>query len=74
MVILRCNVHVKKDKFAQLYEELVAMYERGVILLPPSVELLNEVPPDTQVVVVSRGNGKSTATYEAIKDYCERSK
>lgn len=55
MVIIRCKVMLKKEQFLVAYDGLVEMAKSGVILLPDSFELLNEVPPDEEVVVVRGG-------------------
>lgn len=52
MVIIRCNTLMKQEQFLKIYDGLVEMAKIGVILLPSYCELLNEVPPDTEVVVV----------------------
>lgn len=52
MVIIKSNLYVQEEDRWRLYNELVEMANRGVILLPPFCELLNEVPPDAEVVVI----------------------
>ena len=52
MVIIKCNIHIKRDEFLALHTGLTEMAKTGVILLPAYCELLNEVPPDTEVAVV----------------------
>lgn len=52
MVIIRCNSLMRRDNFFELHADLVNMARTGVILLPDCCELLNEVPADTEVVVV----------------------
>lgn len=58
MVIIRCNVPLKKDVLQRMREAFVAMAKDGVILLPDFCELVNEVPPDTDIVVVSERSKK----------------
>lgn len=52
MVIIRCRALLPPEVLDKLHDNLVEMAKTGVILLPSSCELLNEVPPDTEVVVV----------------------
>lgn len=52
MVIIKCNQILKDGQFANTWKSLCRMAAAGVILLPPGFELLNEVPADTEVVVV----------------------
>ena len=52
MIIIRSKVKLKKEQFLIAYDGLVEMAKTGVILLPDIFELLNEVPPDTEVVLV----------------------
>ena len=55
MVVIRCNVMPKKEQFLVAYDGLVEMAKTGVILLPESFELLNEVPHDEEIVIVKKG-------------------
>lgn len=54
MIVIRCNVLMKEEGLEQLHEDFVTMLSSGVILLPAFCELLNEVPPDDEVVVVGK--------------------
>lgn len=54
MVIIKCKFFMKNEQFAQTWENLHKMAQLGVILLPPGFELLNEVPPDEEIVVVKK--------------------
>jgi hypothetical protein len=55
MVIIKCNALLPADDFINLWRGFVEMAETGVLLLPYGCDLLNEVPPDTEVVVVKPG-------------------
>lgn len=52
MIIIQCECFLSAECFTKTWEGLVAMAKTGVMLLPPSFTLVNEVPPDTEVVVV----------------------
>lgn len=54
MVIIKCNQLLKPKEFVEAWETLCNMKAAGVILLPPGFELLNEVPPDSEIVMVKR--------------------
>lgn len=58
MIIIKCNEFLNDKQFAKSWENLYKMAQLGVVLLPPGWELLNEVPPDTEIVVVK---GKEAA-------------
>lgn len=55
MIIIRCNALIKDEALAELWAAFQFMADRGVILLPASCELLNEVPPDEEIVVIKKG-------------------
>ena len=52
MVIIKCTVMMRQAEQKQLHAAIAEMAKTGVILLPAYCELLNEVPPDTEVVVI----------------------
>lgn len=52
MIIIQCECLMSAECFTKAWEGLVAMAKTGVMLLPPGCTLVNEVPPDTDVVVV----------------------
>lgn len=52
LVIIKCNVILRGREFHELWEGLVKMARKGVILLPPGCELVNEVPPNPEIVVI----------------------
>ena len=52
MVVIKCHALLTRGQFRELHDDLVEMAKTGVVLLPPGCELLNEVPPDTEVIVV----------------------
>lgn len=54
MVIIKCETILPADSFATVWTQLVKMAVCGVILLPPGFTLLNEVPPDTEIVVIKQ--------------------
>ena len=60
MVIIKCNIHLKADEFTKTWEGLVEMADSGVILLPPGMELLNEVPADSGIIITKEGGVNAT--------------
>lgn len=60
MVIIKCNIHLKADEFTKTWEGLVEMADSGVILLPPGMELLNEVPADSDIIVIKEDEAHAT--------------
>ena len=52
MIVIKCNALMKEEQFYKMYDVLVEMAKIGVIFLPECCELLNEVPYDTEVLVV----------------------
>lgn len=54
MIIIRCKAFIKNEQFDRLYRDLLMMAANGVILLPEPCELLNEVPPDEEIVIVKK--------------------
>ena len=52
MVIIKCMLMMKQEKQKELHDAIAEMAKTGVILLPAYCELLNEVPPDTEIVVI----------------------
>ena len=54
MVIIRCKALIKNEDLAELWAAIRYMADSGVILLPESCELLNEVAPDEEIVVVKK--------------------
>ena len=55
MIIIRCNALIRREQFYELYGAIVEMAKNGVILLPESCELLNEVPPDEEIAIIKKG-------------------
>jgi len=55
VVIIRCKIMLKAEQLCAVYDGLVEMAKNGVILLPEGFELLNEVPPDEEIVVIKKG-------------------
>lgn len=52
MIIIQCEHFMTAECFTKTWEGLVAMAKTGVVLLPIGCTLVNEVHPDTEVVVV----------------------
>ena len=52
MIIIQCSLLLNSKDFSALWESIARMAATGVVLLPPGCRLVNEVPPDTEVVVV----------------------
>jgi len=52
VVIIKCMLMMKQEKQKELHDAIAEMAKTGVILLPAYCELLNEVPPDTEIVVI----------------------
>ena len=62
MVIIRCNAIMKPERLVEAYNDIVEMAKKGVILLPACYELLNEVPLDTEIVVITPKSRKENVT------------
>ena len=54
MIIIQCELLLNSKDFSALWESIARMAVTGVVLLPPGCTLVNEVPPDTEVVVVKK--------------------
>lgn len=52
MVIIKCNFNARGETLQALWEDFCTMASKGVIVLPCFCELVNEVPADSEVVVI----------------------
>jgi hypothetical protein len=66
MVVIRINAYLPDEQYARLVVGInqQAKYN-GVITLPPYCELLNEVPPDEEIMVVQQITAADMVTVPA---------
>lgn len=72
MVIIKCNVLLSSGDFVKTWRGLLEMAETGVILLPPGCDLLNEVPPDTEICMVKPGDKCGAMPVEEFIAYIDK--
>lgn len=49
VLVVKCNVFLKRKEFSNLYENILRQKETGVILLPPYCDI-KVVPPNIKIV------------------------
>ena len=52
LVIIKCSCFIRHDELRRLWADFVEMKKEGVIVLPVGCELVNEVPPNPEIVVI----------------------
>lgn len=57
--------HMSMDNYAELLQSLQLQAKYGVVLLPPGLELLNEVPADEEIKVVQQITAAGMVTVPA---------
>lgn len=72
MVIIKCNTFISSVEFTKLWEGFVKMAKTGVILLPLGCDLLNEVPPDTEICMVKPGDKCGAMPVEEFIAYIDK--
>lgn len=64
MVIIRINLKMDQRAMAGTVKEIHAQAKKGVIVLPPWCELLNEVPAGEEIQIIQQKDGDRVAELE----------
>lgn len=70
MVIIRLNPLLRMRQVIDIEESIRKQAETGIIILPEYAELLNEVPADEEIKVISQGTPAATTQQHGTGERC----